>query len=548
MMHAMRRWRCAAALLGALTVLCALFAPLTAAQAAQDAALSIGFTVEPRLMVAPGDVTMTFVIQNRSDQAVHNIYLSSADGLLSEPVGQLGPGESQTLVRPHAVTQEELDSGAITYAVSHDPQDGSGEKVVYNLSAAIVKGEPKPSVSFTRQLSSDYVPQGGQVTLTYKLANTGNVALSALRIRDTLGDFTGRLEQLDVGDAKTFISRVTLSEAAESAPVLEYAVPSGEEFALSLDPAPIAIADSALDISFSVGKITFEKDTANAILILTNNGNVGYSNITVLDDVYGGVIADAVSLPVGSRPVEIAHTYPLRGQGEYRWRITGLSGAGEALDLRTDTLTLDEAPAAGVVTVSLSAMTRTPRISRPGRVTFELSIANTGTAMGKDARLYEASRGEIRRLAVLPTGEPTLCYVSYDVGVDGDFVFYLTYTDAQGRQRTVSSMPITVEIAADGVDPERADASGATLAGEPVKLGGNSTTFIVLLIIAGAALTVLFTILAVTSVRARRARLRRVAAEKQRIKAELGKTGSIPTVKAPDRKRQINRRQRGERG
>ena len=51
-------------------------------------------------------------------------------------------------------------------------------------------------------------------------------------------------------------------------------------------------------------------------------------------------------------------------------------------------------------------------------------------------------------------------------------------------------------------------------------------------IIAGAALTVMITILAVTSIRARRDRLKRVAAEKQRIKAELGRTGSFPAVKA----------------
>ena len=64
------------------------------------------------------------------------------------------------------------------------------------------------------------------------------------------------------------------------------------------------------------------------------------------------------------------------------------------------------------------------------------------------------------------------------------------------------------------------------------------------LIIAGAALTVLITILVVTSLRARRERLRRVAAEKQRIKAELDRTGSFPAVKAPAKKRQQGKRKR----
>jgi hypothetical protein len=136
--------------------------------------------------------------------------------------------------------------------------------------------------------------RGGVVTVTYKIANTGNVALNALRIRDSLGDFTGRLEQLGVGDSKTFISRVTLNEDSESAPSLEFSLASGESFTQSMDPAPIRIANGELDISFSVGRSVFENDTADAMLILTNSGDVDYSDITVLDDVYGGIIADAV--------------------------------------------------------------------------------------------------------------------------------------------------------------------------------------------------------------------------------------------------------------
>ena len=52
--------------------------------------------------------------------------------------------------------------------------------------------------------------------------------------------------------------------------------------------------------------------------------------------------------------------------------------------------------------ITLTAQTATPRINRPGRVSFDFSILNTGTVMARDARLYEITRGDIRRLAVLP--------------------------------------------------------------------------------------------------------------------------------------------------
>ena len=106
-----------------------------------------------------------------------------------------------------------------------------------------------------------------------------------------------------------------------------------------------------------------------------------------------------------------------------------------------------------------------------------------------------------------------------------------------GRQRTVSTEPIDVVIAPDGETPEQVGRAGMDLRGDAVKLGGNSSTFYVLLIIAGAALTVMITILAVASVRARREKMKRIAAEKQRARAEMGRTGAIPAVKAPRKRK-----------
>lgn len=533
MVHRMAVWRRAAALAGALLALWAMALAGALAEDAPQSALFIDYTAQPAMMVAPGDITMTFLIENRSNRPVQNIYLASADGLLSEPIGQLGAGESQTLVRPHAVTQEELDAGQVVYTISHDPQEEGGEKVVYTLGVPIVKGEQQPGVAFTRQFSSEYAMKDGLMTVTYKIVNTGNVPLSALRIRDSLGDFTGRLEQLDVGESKSFISRVTLAGDDLSVPVLEYTVPTGDAFSVSLDPAPLHIADDHLITSFYVRQAEFNEDIADAILILSNLGNVDYADITVWDDVYGGVIADEISLPSGAQPVEIPYTYPLRGEGEYRWHITGANSAGQLLDLRTSTIVASNAPETRSMDLTLTAQTATPRINQPGRVTFDFAILNTGTVMARDARLYEVNRGDIRRLAVIPRGErePTVFSASYDVSQDAEFIFSLEYTDAQGHRQEQTTSPIAVQITPDGVNPQRLDASGRAVEGDSVKLGGNSATFIVLLIIAGAALTVMITILAVTSIRARRDRMKRMAAEKQRIKAELGRTGSFPAVK-----------------
>ena len=509
--------------------------------------LEVDFSVNPGEMVAPGDVTMTFLLSNPSEFDIQNIYLSSPDGLISEPVGQIGAGETQTLVRPHTVTEEELEDGAVRYIISHDPVAPGGEKVSRMLSAYIVRGSARPDVDFTRQLSSRSVVAGGQLTVTYKLTNNGNVPVTDVQVQDALGDFTGRLEQLDIGATRTFISRVTIGAETESEASLEYSVPSGERVTRKLDPVPIRLSESALESEFSIALSAFDAGRADAVLVLTNAGSDDYTDITVVDDVYGGVIADAVTLPSGGNPREISCTYPVRGDGEYRWRVTGSSQSGEALDFVTETLTLQGGGAPREISVALSAKTRMAKINRAGCVTFNLELRNTGTAIARGIRLYEVHRGDIRDLAVLPTGEPMQCSVTYEVDEDAQFVFCADYQDADGHARTATSAPVNVEITPAGVAPEPKPGESARLRGGSIKLG-TSRTFTILLLVASAALVSMFTILLVTSLRARQERRRRIAAQRQRAAArktgasgKTGKTGAVTAVQGdarPRRKRE----------
>jgi len=323
------------------------------------------------------------------------------------------------------------------------------------------------------------------------------------------------LERLEVGGTRTFISRVAVAEPAQSEASLEYTVPSGETVTRTLDPVSVLLSDSALNAEFSVGRSVFDPNRADAVLMLTNAGSDDYTDITVLDDVYGGVIADCVTLPSGGNPAEIAFTYPVRGESEYRWRVTGISLAGETLDLVTDTVTLPDAEQPGTVDIQMLVYPETPRISRGGKVRFDVELTNRGTVMARNLLLYEVERGNARRLAVLPTGDPARFAVTYDVQQDSQFIFCLNYEDAEGRTRTVSADPIDVVITAGGVDPDPQANPGDAPQGNSVKFG-SSSTFTILLAVASAALVSMFTILLVTSLNARQHRRQRAAAQKQR--------------------------------
>lgn len=219
---ARRDWRMLCLICAAIWALLGFALPIAHGEGDGRAQLKISITAKPREMVEPGDVMLNFTIENISAVSAHNVYLSSSDGLLSEPVGELAAGESQSFNRQHSVTQAELDAGEISYILSHDDPFDPDSKVNYTVAAAIGRSDVQPSAELTRQLSSRKAQAGDTITITYRIRNTGNVALTNLRVQDTLGDFTGRVDRLEVGKSQTLIGRVVLEEAAVSSATLYY--------------------------------------------------------------------------------------------------------------------------------------------------------------------------------------------------------------------------------------------------------------------------------------------------------------------------------------
>ena len=500
-----------------------------AALAEEAPLLEIQLSAKPDELVEPGDVTLSFTIENASDRDAQNVYLSSSDGLLSEPIGQIGAGESQIFTRSHSVTQAELDAGEITYIISHDDPMDPERKVNYTVHASIHQSDRRPQVEFTRQFSSACFEMGDTVTILYRVRNSGNVAVNSLRVEDALGDFTGRVELLDVGESRTLISRVTLSGDAVSAPTLTYAVdaPEGQSFSQSLCEATLQAVQPRISARLSADYSPFSESAAEVVLLLENAGGADYLNLCVTDDVYGGVIAEELQLPAGSDPIAVSCSYPVRGQGSFRWRVTGLSATGSRVDFLTNSVTLPPRQIDVLADVQLRAAAATPRIRRAGAVEVQLRIENAGDADVTDLVLSEESLGELRSFAILPADGAIDCAVELDVRESGQYSFHVQYTDADGWQDGVDSEPVEIAIAPDGVLPEGAKPGFIEFTGSSIKIGG-SALFGVLMIAGCVTLVVLIVILAVASHRARIQRQLRMAEEKVKRREGAGKARRSP--------------------
>ena len=536
-------------LLGAICALCflaaACFVPLGRAplfavpfaQAEEDARnqLEIRISARPAELVAPGDIMLNFTIENTSDSPAQNVYLSSADGLLSEPVGQLAAGESQSFNRQHTVTAQELDEGIISYIISHDDPDNPNGKVNYTAHARIRRSDMQPRVEFTRRFSGRSVEQGGELTITYRIRNTGNVALENLRVQDDLGDFTGRVEQLDIGESRTLISRAVISETAVSTALLDYnaAGHPDELFSITLEDAEIAIAQTDLRAEISAMPSAFASGSADVLLTLKNAGNVDVRDIRITDEGYGGVIADSLTVPAGGQ-IEFTHSCALRGDMQFSWKITGVSDSGRPVTLYAETA-LSQPPEEEAMPLRLSVTTDTPRIRRGGNVTMHISISNPGGADIHDVQLSEEIQGALRSFAVIPAGGSVERDFSFPVKDNASFAFSIAYAGDDGETRRISAAPVEIVVAPDGVLPEGAKNTLIEFTGKSIKIGGSSI-FAALLISGLAVLLVLIVLLLIASRRARIQKQLRIAAEKQRRREEMGRTNRFTPVRAPKNK------------
>lgn len=497
--------------------------------------LEIKAAVRPSELVAPGDVSVTFTISNPSDYDANNITYTSSDGLHTELLGQIPAGGSQIFpARTYAVSQAELDAGEIAFIISHDGIASDDAPVNYTVPVAIIKSEAKPDIEFTRQIPARAVVAGSSVNVTYRIRNTGNVELTQIRVRDSLGDYTRRVDALEPGASAVFSSRVTVNQAAQSEASVNYVAEAISEDAVTkaLDDVEIAIVEEALTASLALDRdAATSGDMVNGVLTIAAGG-VDFSGIEVTDDVYGTVLADALEVKAG-QTITLTCSWPVREPSDYRIRVAGVAATGDRIEAVTNTAHVALTGGFAESELSITAVAATPVISKPGGVRVTVAIENAGNAAARDVTLSEAAMGEIRTFAFVPTGDPTYRDVICEVKDDARFIFTATYRDDSGQSVTILSQPVEITIASDGALPEIAVEEEGGFVDWIKRSVDDSITYVWMLGIAGAVLIILTAILIASHFRERRARRQKLDKEKQRRREELGKTTKFEPVKRP---------------
>lgn len=500
--------------------------------------LDIRFSVSPAALVEPGAVTLTFTIANTSEYDAENVYISSSDGLRTEPLGQIEAGDSRTFSRAHDVTEAELEAGRITYIFSHDGVAGDPDTVNYTVDCPIERAIARGEVEFTRQFSAAYARPGDVVTITYRVRNAGNVPIENIRVDDAPGEYSGRADRLDVGETRLFTSRVSVEDVTTSAPRLRYTVPAegGGEREVTLSEARILLADEQLTATLALDRETARVgETVTATLTVMSLGNVSFYDLAVYDERFGGLVADSLEMEPGTQTLTIQRQYPVRGDATYQLRVRALSSSGAVIETLTEPVSLRALPAESGADISIYAEAVYPQIAAAGDVPVDVYILNEGGESARDAVLSELSTGtQLRAFDFLAARFTTHRRVYVPVSQTGELTFSVRYVNAAGVACTVESPPVLVEIARGG---QRLDQIGesAPYSGQSVKISENPTF---LFMLGGAALLLiaLAVALLITSRKQRRQRREKLEKQRRQRQEELGKTNRFTPVRAAQRK------------
>lgn len=500
--------------------------------------LDIRFSVSPAALVEPGAVTLTFTIANTSEYDAENVYISSSDGLRTEPLGQIEAGDSRTFSRAHDVTEAELEAGRITYIFSHDGVAGDPDTVNYTVDCPIERAIARGEVEFTRQFSAAYARPGDVVTITYRVRNAGNVPIENIRVDDAPGEYSGRADRLDVGETRLFTSRVSVEDVTTSAPQLRYTVPAegGGEREVTLSEARILLADEQLTATLALDRETARVgETVTATLTIMSLGNVSFYDLAVYDESFGGLVADSLEMEPGTQTLTIQRQYPVRGDATYQLRVRALSSSGAIIETLTEPVSLRALPAESGADISIYAEAVYPQIAAAGEVPVDVYILNEGGESARDAVLSELSTGtQLRAFDFLAARFTTHRRVYVPVSQTGELTFSVRYVNAAGVACTVESPPVLVEIARGGQRLDQIEES-APYSGQSVKISENPTF---LFMLGGAALLLLALAVAllITSRKQRRQRREKLEKQRRQRQEELGKTNRFTPVRAAQRK------------
>ncbi|WP_050370621.1 DUF7507 domain-containing protein [Streptomyces acidiscabies] len=399
----------------------------------------VPFTAKPALTVAKsadkqnvvvGDViTYSYKVTNTGNVTMRNVSVAegtfSGSGTRPTPscpaaAGSMAPGASVTCTATYTVTQADVDAGKIDNAATATgtPPTG-GTPVSSPPGTTTVTTSQKPALTVVKSADRTDLVAGQTVTYSFKVTNTGNVALKSIAVKE--GDFSGTGAMSAVtcpggslapGAAVTCTATYVVTQADVDAGKLTNTatatgVPPNTATPVESPPSPPSPITGSQKPALKVEK-TADKtlvvlgDEVTYTFTVTNTGNVTVKDVSVKEGDFSGtgtpsaiVCADGAKSLAPGASVTCTATYTVTQADADAGKITNsatTTGVPPQGDMPvtsppgTSTVNVDQKPG---LKVEKSA-DRTDLVVGQ-TVTYSFKVTNTGNVTLKDVAVQEGS-------------------------------------------------------------------------------------------------------------------------------------------------------------
>lgn len=386
----------------------------------------------PNTLVEPGPVDVTIKVYNSGDtdmQSPMTLYDPNGEAVENFVDVTLAAGQSQSWNGTWNVSQEEMAEGKLRFALRYELNaGGAAVQVNKTIAVSIQQDAPAPSLTASYTVTPNPAQEGAEVTLTYTLSNTGNVAVTNVQItNEELTDERINISRIETGERVTreFVYEMG-DEAVTFKPKVTYRA-DGSDRVLTIGTMAqetIEVAEGDLELELVGGENVvgaMPGDKATLTLTMRNTGNITYSNIQITDSVLGEIESGLELGPGEEKTVQ--REFTVQESADHAFTVTAVSSAGGEIEHTSNKVSVVALDLERAVNLEVSAEAgQTVIREKPAVVAFAVTVRNIGEVDAQNVELYQGDT-LVATIDSIPAGEEDRVVKEYSVSMEGTFQF-----------------------------------------------------------------------------------------------------------------------------
>ena len=488
-------------------------------------AAEVSASVLPVSMISAGDGTITITLKNTNEPAEDgsgtaitdiSITPSIPDVYFDTAGASIAPGESKSFSAACYFSEDMLNA-SIPFTVSYTEGTRARSK---DVSVKVLAAKTS-SVTLTRSASTKQASPGEEITLTYRISNTGDAPITVTSLVDReIGGKDSMLKEKQTIEAGAsaevqYVYKMGKSTVTSEPKVTYKDTVTKEEGTASAAAITLGMVNSRISVEVIQGEATAAGVTFT--LNLTNNGNQKISDIKITDDQGNRVNEDSFALA-----------------------ITGVTTSGDKYEDKTKSYVVRKYIDPDLLGIQFTAAV-TETLNSAGSIGVRFDINNTGTmtmtnlvismeeAYTDENGTEQTKLNEIYRTDVVPTGSFETTQTVY-VGEPRDLTFAVQMNDPAGNPYTYTAH-IKAEVLGVRNVQETDDAQQSAISTLGATVGDSISKALTIALIVLAVLTVVsiiaMAVLTALEKKQRREAARRRAARERQMRREQRNRDSL---------------------